>query len=517
VIANPMDHWALLVKAALVGTDRFQPPEALPAIAGDIAMAESDSATRLLAQASILSPIVRAGQDAAVSTSATVAPAPKDPLREPGPIATHALVQLLAEHPGLLVEWCAAAAGRYRIPDHVLPSYLDHLAGEKAPDIRRAMSALVGPRAAWLAAQNPAWQPITATADPTESWRTGTKAQRIEALIQSRSADPAAGRSMLQQTAAQEAPEDLADFVLVLFQGLSMDDHDFLEALLDAKHKAVRVAAADLLATLPQSARSERNAARVARALAFQKTTKLLRKATTTLTVTLPDSQEATEQKALARDGIELNKKRANMGPKAMTLAQIVSGTPLSWFTATWSATPAEILDAALTGEWAEALYDGFTGAAKLQRDREWTKALLERFAGPAHKFVSSIDVAGLFQALPFADQEAFIASTLGKDPSAVHSQLSLALMNGMTRPWSASFTNAMLKVLKPQFLGQNHWGLRTLITRMSHYFDPSIVDDVADGWPDTSPAWNDGDRQMLATLTSTLALRRNYLKELSA
>jgi hypothetical protein len=67
----------------------------------------------------------------------------------------------------------------------------------------------------------------------------------------------------LRSTWDTDAPEAREAFLTILAEEVGTDDESFLEFALDDKRKAVRLAAADLLARLPESGHARRMLARL--------------------------------------------------------------------------------------------------------------------------------------------------------------------------------------------------------------------------------------------------------------
>jgi hypothetical protein len=518
VSSNPVSAWNALVGIALLGSERAGAiPPVQDALADlDAAVGEAP-AQRLLGYGAALSPWIRAGQQPAGGPTTTVEPAVADALLAAGPCATHALGAILTGDYGfLLAEWCTAAArGKRRVPDHLLPEFLDRLARERSAEAREAMRAVLGARGSWLGGLNPAWtlELARVSGDPTALWQTGNKAERSNLLAAVRATDPAAARTLVRSTLDADQPDDVAAFLGQLEPGLSMADHDFLEALLDARHKPVRVAAARLLAKLPESALALRMVERVAARLAFKAGTKgLILRRKGVIEATLPDKEEPAQAKAMARDGIDLNRKRGKLGPKAMTLLQIVAAAPLAWFTKHWGATPDEILDAAMESEWSEALLVGWSEACVTQRDTGWAEALLARLSRQ-----DTDAVRDLFLILPPVRREALLTSMLESQPKAIQEAATQHLIDAADHHWSEPFSRLVLKLARRFYLTDAVYSLRALMPRLAARIAPQLAAEAAEDWPVEAEQWSQADRAMLERLISTLEMRRNYLEEFAS
>jgi len=508
--------WAALVMTAMLGCERSVAMPALPADLAPLAGDGDAPEQRLLAHAALLSPWSLAGQtpqpgqcDHAVCAIETQRAAPS-------------VAGVLApDYQELLLEWCRLAArANRRVPHHLLPEFLDRMAAEKSPATIASMRAVLGERGPWLAQMNPSWRSASPPADARVAWESGTRAERVALLQQVRAADPALARTLIASTLEADEPDDVAACLAPLAAGLSMQDHDFLEGLLDARHKPVRSAAARLLAALPQSARGERLVQWLVAHAAFTPgSAGFFKKGRGAIEVTIADKEDAAVVKALARDGIDSAKKRGKLGHKAHTLLQVVAGVPLAWFGTHWPAKPAELIDAALAGEWAEALLCGWSEAAFAQRDAEWADALLAAFTDKAAAHAGSLEGAGLGGLLRLLAPEArerFLATLLHDRPVAIHEGGLHALLTAADHAWSMEFSRDFLKIARSQYLKETPWGLRAQLKRLAASLSVQSAAGIRDGWPITAAQWTPADQEMLERLAAVLELRRNYFQELT-
>ncbi len=508
--------WGVLVMTAMLGCERNVAMPALPAALAPLAAEGDTPEQRLLAHAALLSAWSLAGQlpqpgrsDHAVSATDTER-------------AARSIAGVLApDYQDLMHEWCTAAArAQRRVPHHLLPEFLDRLAAEKLPATITAMRAVLGARGHWLAQLNPAWRGAAPPADARSAWESGTHAERIALLQQLRATDPALARTLIAATLEADEPDDVAAYLAPLATGLSTQDHDFLEGLLDARHKPVRGAAARLLAALPQSARGDRLAQWLGAHATFTPgSAGFFKKGRGAIEVTIADKEDAAVAKALARDGIDAAKKRGQLGPKAHTLLQTVAGIPLAWYEAHWPAKPADLIDAALGGEWAEAMLLGWSEAVIAQRDAQWADALLAAFTDRAGAFAAGLEGAGLgglLRLLAPDARERFLAKILHDRPVAIHDGGLQHLLAAADHAWSAEFSKDLLKIVRSHYVKETPWGLRSQLKRWAANLSVQSAAGIRDGWPTQATQWTAADDEMLERLAATLELRRNYLQELT-
>ncbi len=521
-MSDPASTWAGLARAALLGTERmpFQAPP-LPADLAALGSGAVPAEQALLRAAAVLAPFLKAGQEPATLQPAASAAAQPDPAAASGPRASHALGLMLGGgHEALLPEWCAAAASACRrVPDHLLPQFLEHMTSVDPGARPPAFAALMGERGRWLSLHNPAWRALVdpETAEPSAAWHTGTRAERLVLLRNVRGRDPDAGRALLESTRESEAPEDLAAFVDTLAVGLSVADEAFLETLLDARHKAVRVAACRALARLPGSELGRRMVLRVTPLVAYTPPQAgLLKKKAAALEVNLPEELDARQ---LARDGIDTGRKRGKLGHKAVTLLQIIAATPLAHWRQAFNTAPASLIEAAAAGEWAEALVLGWIEACMNQGDAEWAGGLLAHLSGRGGGMLKDLDsgtLGRLFAQLAAAKREAFLIDALETRPKSIHDDWVLELLAACGHAWGEDFSRRFLAVASRHYLVDAHWRLRALLPTLAIRLSPCIADQAARDWPIDSTSWQPADQAMLDQLVATLELRKAYLEELT-
>ena len=201
--------WQQTTAAALLGTERCEPPE-LPAALGIAERPARTPETALLDAAAVGGALLRAHLPA---RPAGDLPEPAAP--DVTPVAPPAAVQLLG----------------VRVPARALPRLLTLVT--QHPDLRAATRPVIGERGRWLAGLRPDWAWAIAT-DPAPAAPAPVFPDDWRAL-------PAAARA----------------------DALRVDDLDLLEAALDDRSDKVRRQALALLDAAPASARAARMAARL--------------------------------------------------------------------------------------------------------------------------------------------------------------------------------------------------------------------------------------------------------------
>lgn len=151
-------HWAGLVSAAVLGTDRRDPPDAPDGALADLAADDvrADPAGRLLQQAAAVTVARRAGLRAAepVTTGERVEPVPFDGRPITPPSATHTWRCIVADWPVLEDEWLAAVVARgYRLAPELVVEVVHRHRGDPVRHARARLAA--GPLGEWMVARSP--------------------------------------------------------------------------------------------------------------------------------------------------------------------------------------------------------------------------------------------------------------------------------------------------------------------------------------------------------------------------
>lgn len=271
-----------------------------------------------------------------------------------------------------------------RVPPKYLPTLLSF--GEKRTALQPLIVSVLGNRGRWLAAQNPRWRyacvPGAMESESTTigieaerlalqtQWETGSRKDRILAFQQWRRLDPVAAREALSENWQREPWRDREAFITAMTPQLSIEDEPFLEDALTDRAKSVKAYAAELLATMPNSQLCQRLAQYIQPFVQLHTQDSQLH-----IAVTLPETYEQTWE----NDGIE-RKPRNGEGERAGWLRQMIAKAPLS----IWGAAPEDIVRAAATHEWREALVNGWAIAIhrqRLQPDASgWAIAWLHQF-----------------------------------------------------------------------------------------------------------------------------------------
>lgn len=489
-----MKLWQDLVNCALFGTGRrpwqaTSGPVGVERLLGGIA-AESP-ADRLLQAAAIIGVYRRAGEPPVRSAGPRPAACPADPLPKSGPRATgHLLAMLKGSYEELLPAALAAMAETgQRLSEELLPVLLD--LAQRKRDLRDAVAAVSGVRGRWLAAHNPDWSWLNAadvppTAEAQALWETAAAKQRIGMVQQLRKSAPAKAVELIASTWDQEKADRHAQLLGGLRIGLTMADEAFLEERLDDKSLAVRRAAADLLADLPESRLCLRMQARLEPLLRLE--SKGLLRRTEVVDLTLPAGADA----AMERDGVRPLATGTQAGQKASLIAQMLAVVPPSVWSQAFSRSPKDLLEAASAGDWKDLLWSAWMKAAERHRDREWALALAQ--ALPAESMLE-----GLLRVLPEPERDVLLCRAAENAGDSV-------LISQIARfpgPWSLPLTRTVLKRIRKAGERERTAWCRAALAALPH-LDAQAAADIDAGWP-----------QEMADLAAGLQFKDRFLRDI--
>jgi hypothetical protein len=455
--AESSKAWTSIVSLAALGTSRAsQPvdalwPDASLAMPGDTA----EGTLLRLAAASYLWQLAGSRVAAAALTPVENAPPIEDKLV--GEAAAWRMARMLSgDHRELLFEWfgLAAQAGRV-LPPQWLPLVLDAV----KPSEIELVAPVLGKRAVWLAARNPAWQVRDVSVSPSEErWVNGALAERVAELTSLRRIDPAGARCWAEKTWSVDPPEAREAFVRVLLDGVSAEDEAFLETALRDKRKAVRSAAVEGLARLPASAFARRNLDRIDPLLTFDPPgTGLLSKLKKRrLRVELP----AALDKAAIRDGLDESPPASRkIGERAWWLVQMVSLVPPAHWATRFDCDAPTLIDAVADTEHGAELLSALRDAASRHADDTWLAALLQHLLAqrPAGEAAGAADteILALMNATAPESRERLLAQALASIENSSFS-LALALLNASAIDWSAETTRRAFELLSARVRGES-------------------------------------------------------------
>lgn len=499
--------WAALLPLAMIGTERHA--QGLPPWPGAVGQLVAQAATGAEAPAALL-------RTAAVLATCGAAGAQGRPWPHPQPDS--ALADTLPTWPDgpelLTAAWAlhegpvrlqhallsALSQGQRRLAPALLPQALD--LGRRSLALRPGLAAVLGERGVWLAAQRAEWQfasGVSAEQPADQIWQEGSLEQRLALLRRERQADPAAARERLAASLTDLPARERAACTAVLTEGLSLDDEPMLDQLRADRSGEVRQAACALLLRLPQAAHPKRAMARLAALLSRERV--LLRQR---WVLAAPEA-EGSDWKADNLDPVR--PKNDTLGERAWWLYQLVRQVPLPWWQEQMSLSPAELLQWAQGGDWAEGLVRGWRDVLLAAPDTAWCEAFLDHW--PAQ--LPNEHPTTLQALLPTAARERHWMRQLRDGSVPLHTTVVQVLAaspagNPLSAELSAALADQLLARAQARQLADEHV-LRNTLPELSAALDNAALERLAH-WPrhaDESPGWAD----TLHTLTRVIAVRR--------
>ncbi|MFD7444804.1 DUF5691 domain-containing protein [Streptomyces sp. NPDC059909] len=520
--------WEELVTSALLGTDRRTPPV-------DLVPPGKEAPLALLDAAATHTVRRRAGLRPAAA-GPLPEPAPHDSRRVLPEPARRRLAQLLADRAApagsggrrgaapdlteLLPQWLAAAdAHGYRAPASALPALLD--AARARTDLRPLVLRFAGPRGLWLARFNPEWKfalrgssggsVLPAPEDVPavrRLWEEGLFAERVALLASVRAHDPAAALALLTGTWPTERAEDRLMFLDSLRSGLSDADEPFLEQALSDRSRNVRATAAELLSALPHSALAARMAGRAATCVGLDRAD-----GAAGIIVEAPHECDA----AMQRDGV-VPTPPSGRGERSWWLGQLVEAAPLSiWAARLGGRTAAEIVALPVADDWGDELHAAWCRAAVLQRDPEWSRALLGAPAAPSSTgpgTSSLAERAKLLATLPEEERAGWVAAFI----SAHGLSEAFQLLGVCAVPWAEPLGRAVVDALDiARDAGSYPWSFSGVMGLAERCLDPAeasrlelltATPDEAEGAsPGAGGYWSEAFQRLVSTLRLRAAM----------
>ncbi len=521
----PQERWKQLVSAAMLGIDR-----AAPAFGSGVPWLSlatpnrGDLAETFLEELSALAIYQLAGRLGEPYAGSRLAPAPNENRFCP-PLAGRHLVTILAsDRLKLLLEWLTVAMqGGWFAPPECVPLLLALAHQTKDATLRAAILVGVGGRGRWLAQQNPEWSALFVGGDdsaPEQDWDHGSLAERLAALGCLRRSDPTKASALVESTWSNESAADRAAMVEQFRHGLSPADEPWLESRLDDRSRQVRIAAAELLARIPNSALGQRMTQRLATHVSYQAATRLVRKKPATLAVTLPEKADD----AMTRDSLEA-KAKGGLGAGAALLSQMVALTPLQYWTSQYRE-PETWLSAALSSDWALPLVMGWKEAACREQNALWAEALLTSVSlatlkknDPLNEHYRLESIAPLIGCLAPNAAQALAVRVLEASKRATQFARSDTVIQALDFPWDEPTSRTIVEHLATRLTKEAAYDytLRHLLTEVVPYHvSPNVAQELAERFSTPQADWSAKLTENVQELVSTVRMRGEMRAELA-
>lgn len=329
-----------------------------------------------------------------------------------------------------------------RVPPSLLPLALNSTPAE----LRTALLPALGARGRWLAQFNPSWEWAAETLVDDETptgaqaiWEEGATGQRVEVLRRLRVSEPQRARDLLAEVWKREKADVRVALLTALSVNLTPTDIPLLELALADRTERVRVAAADLLLSLPESAFAQRMRHRGEAILTYADGR-------------LDANPPADVDDAWVSDGLAAYPDHG--GRRRGILFQTLQRVPPEHWEAHFAATPETLIDALDDSPWRSTVLLAWSEAAARFGSARWAIPLWRRWwvaplamRAEAREGLGSI--GRLLAPLLPRDELDAIARTLIFTPQR-YSDLSLAEgLSLLPRSWSDAIAAAYLVGLR--------------------------------------------------------------------
>ena len=453
---STVDAWDRIISLATLGLGRHSSAieDLLPDAAVKLPDGTREQWMLRCAAATLLTRLAGRRSVAAAVTlpaRAVAIPGQTSPEQTIADAALRRLARLSAEGPKELIgEWfaCARKSGKV-LPPQWIPPIFETL----TPRMRFEYAPVFGDRIHWLASQDARWT-IEGLAKEygEDNWLTGSAQERIAMLRRMRESDPNRGRTWLETTWSTDPPELREAFVQALKMGLSSADEAFLEKALDDKRKGVRLAAAENLARLPDSALVQRSLTRLQPLFAFdpRQSGMLAWASSRKLRIELP----AALDKAALRDGMEPKAPAdRKIGERSFWLMQMLSIPPLREWLRRFNCSAAELLEAAGRTDYAQEVFGALCAACVRHPDTEWIAALSAAWRARAkdQDRGAAPGIAALLAELPAAARDAQLQVEIAALRSQGSIDVSMQLLTCSDHAWSSATTALAFDALLAQ------------------------------------------------------------------
>lgn len=500
--------WTPLLPLAMVGTDRQAAP--LPTWPGEVgqlvaqaASMDDNTASAVLRVAAVLASCSLAGAQGTSWQDPLPTAASSDtlPTLPSGPLLGAVTWALHEGPPRLAHQVCMVLAhAQYRLPAALLPQVLE--LGRRSLALRPLLLPVLGERGVWLAAQREDWRyaaGVSAQAVDEVRWNEGSFEQRVEFLKRERASNPSAARERLVQSLAELSAKERADLLLVLADGLSLDDEPLLNDLRADRSREVRQAACGLLLRLPQAAHPKRAAARIAALLKHERV--LLRKR---WQIDAPTEVG----KDWKDDNVDpVRPKNETLGERAWWLRQLVRQVPLVWWAQHTGMSPGELLQWAGETDWAEALLRAWRDVLYAAPEPAWCEAFLDKWPAATVRD----DPASVLALLPLAARERHWQQRLCDGNGALHpvvQQVLAACPAGETLspPLSVALADIVRQRVEARTLADDY-ALRSLLPELCCALHADALGPLSQParHPDETPSF----AETLQAVTQVIAVRQ--------
>ena len=373
---------------------------------------------------------------------------------------------------------------QWLLPAEFLPELLDECLKDR--QLWTLIQPLLGNRAAWLMELHPDWGMLMPRADPSH-WAGAGPEARKRILAYLRRTDPATGADLLAAAWGQLHYRQKAAMLELMQEGLGPHDEVFLENCLEDSRKEVRLRAADLLASLPDSRLAER---------LFQGLIPLFTFApgSGNLTVALP--REIPEQSR--RDGIHPTPTSGRNGSlKEQWLAECVSRIPPARWHRHFNWDAEALVAAFAASKRADLLLAALAEAVLRFEDEPAGAELMRLFILKNVPMPENVRWQALARQLPASLIQDMAGVFFQQQPGLLEEQhLLTRVLELGAHAWDAVIARQVVQGLKQWMVESktffwNLWHYKRLLEAAGYCCPTELFEEVNADWPTSSPVWN--------------------------
>ncbi len=304
--------------------------------------------------------------------------------------------------------------------------------GIRYKQLQQEIIAVTGKRGEWLLPFNEAWK-FEPAAVSEDLWQTGTLEQRRNFLKDLRETEPAKARELLQQAWPQENANTKAELLKQLSVGISNEDVEWLEQLLNEKSQKVKDEALKLLKLTPGSNIVQQYWEILKQSITIRKEKGLLGiGAKTVVEIKVTDKLD----ERIFKSGIEKISSEKGVSENDFITYQLIAAVPPSLFEEHYQLSKKEIIELFNKAKENRQLIPAFGSAAVNFKDVEWLKTVIG--ASENQLYPEAL------QLLPDNEKEKYALQFFGNEQSA-DSVIHYVLLY-YKKQWSLQLTKEIFK-----------------------------------------------------------------------
>jgi hypothetical protein len=277
-----------------------------------------------------------------------------------------------AESQSLLKLWLQQCNNINQI---VFPEYIPLLfdLGIKYKQLQEEIITVTGKRGEWLLPFNEAWK-FEAVAVDESLWQTGTLEQRRTFLSELRQTEPRKARELLQQVWPQENANTKAELLKQLSVGISNEDVEWLDQLMNEKSQKVKEEALKLLKQVPASNIVHHYWEILKQSIQLRKEKGLLGIGSkTVLEIKLADKIDD----SIFKTGIEKVSSEKGVSENDFIIYQLIAAVPPSLFEEHYQLSAKEVIELFNKSKEFKQFIPAFGLAAGTFKNVEWLKTVI--------------------------------------------------------------------------------------------------------------------------------------------